>query len=141
MPMPSCSAASMIRRFFGTTAVTPFNVMVTVSFCSFATKPPPRGSPTARSDRNRRGHGAADQRQILVPELLDRARDRRGGGIAQEADRRAGHVAAELDQLIEILHAAVAVLDAAQHLCHPLSALPARRALPARLVSVEIDHA
>src|SRR5687767_9541191 len=98
MPTPSCSAASMIRRFFGTATVIPFNVMVTVSFCSFANRNPPSGQ-SRRSDGDRRRLRAADQRQVFFPELLERARDRCSGRVAQNANRRARHVAAELDEL------------------------------------------
>src|SRR5690606_5979985 len=109
MPTPICSAASMMRRFFGTAACTPFRVMLTVSVCSLANV-----FLRAVSDGGRRGLRAADQGQILVLELRDRAGDRRGGRIAQHTDRRAGHVRTDLEQIIQILRPAVAVLDAAQ---------------------------
>src|SRR5215208_5507095 len=102
MPMPSCSAASMIRRFFGTATVSPFNVMVTVSFRSFANdilRPVPD---RCRSDGDRHGLRAADQGQVLVLELLDRARDGRCSRIAQHADRGPRHVPTQLEQLVEI---------------------------------------
>src|SRR5687768_8758456 len=117
MPTPSCSAASMIRRFFGTATVSPFSVMVTVSFCcSFANCNSSVRYEPSGSDGDRRGLRAADQRQVFFAELLERARDRCGGRVAQHANRRARHVTAELDELVEVFDPAVTVLDAAQHL-------------------------
>src|SRR3990170_6212186 len=97
----------MIRRFFGTAACTPFTVMLTVSVCSLANV-----LLRAVSDGRRRGLRAADQGQVLVLELCDRAGDRRCRRIAQHADRRTGHVRADLQQVLEILLPAVAGLDA-----------------------------
>src|SRR5688572_21289647 len=99
MPTPSCSAASMIRRCFGTATVSPFSVMVTVSFCSFANCNSSVRYEPFGSDGDRRGLRAADQRQVFFAELLERARHWCRGRVAQHANRGARHVAAELDEL------------------------------------------
>src|SRR5512146_1116450 len=93
------------------------------------------------------GHGArgtgavADMLEILVPEFLDRADDRRGAGVAQHADRRAGHVRGQVEQYVDVLFGALPRLDPPHDLGDPLRAFAARSALPARLMGVELDHA
>src|SRR5690606_12757833 len=153
IPTPAFSAASMIRVPFGTSTCTPLIVQVTVSFASLApTSVLPvairaisatvRHGP-AHSDRRQArilARFGADQSQVVVPELLDRTRDRRRGGIAQHADRGAGHVRADLQQRVEVLFRAPSRLDPPEDLRQPFRALAARRALPARLVGVELDH-
>src|SRR5215208_7186702 len=126
------SAASMIRMVLGTCAFTPSIVMLTVSTFWLS---------GMYQMLSKRAHTITDVRDVFVTEFLNRARDRRGRRIAQHADGGSGHVLPDIEQRIHILFTALPVFDAAQNLREPLRAFAARRALPARLVCVEVHHA
>src|SRR5687767_6308849 len=88
----------------------------------------------------KRTNAVTDMCQILVAELLNRARRWRCGRIAEHADRGATHVLADVEQCIEVFFAAEAFFDAPQNLREPRRALATRRALSTRLVCIEVDH-
>src|SRR5688572_22528638 len=67
----------------------------------------------------------------LVAEVLDEALHRQRRGVAQRADGAPGDVVGDVGQQLEVLHAALAVLDAVHHPVEPAGALAARGALPA----------
>src|SRR5262245_25370090 len=73
----------------------------------------------------------------LVPELLDVAADRHGGGVRQRTDGRAHHVEGDAQQMVEIFLAGVAIVDALKCFLEPGCAFPAGRALPAGFVGIE----
>src|SRR5690606_30459770 len=77
----------------------------------------------------------------LVPEVLDRRRDRRGGAVAQGAERAAEDVLAEVEQLVDVALLAAARLEPLEDLHQPPGALAAGRALAAGLVLVELGPA
>src|SRR4029079_15598844 len=74
----------------------------------------------------------------LAAEMLDEALDRQCGRVSERADRPALDVVRDLRQQIEILGAALAVLDAVHHAPQPPGAFAARCALAARLLVIEI---
>src|SRR5688572_24666431 len=82
-----------------------------------------------------------DVDEELVAEHLDGRDDGHRRRRTQEADRGhrvrepepGGDVVADVEQEVEVAHAAVARLDAVHDLRQPAGALAARRALPARL--------
>src|SRR5207244_3295649 len=87
----------------------------------------------------------ADVLLELLREMLQRAPDDRpGGGVAEGAEAAAVHhsLAPELDadvaDQVDVLQASLAVLDARDQLEEPVGADPARDALAARLVLVEL---
>src|ERR1700683_3976502 len=61
-----------------------------------------------------------------------------GGGFTERADRFAVDVVGHVPEQIHVLGAAMAVLDAVEHLLHPQCAFTARRALTAGLVRVKL---
>src|SRR5262245_45558991 len=83
---------------------------------------------------------APDQGLELLAELLDVADVRTDGPIVEGADRRAGAALGHVEDCVEVLLAALPFDDPVAHLVDPSGRLAARRALPARLVSVEAGH-
>src|SRR5690606_35772975 len=73
----------------------------------------------------------------LVPEVLDEALHGPSGCIAERADRVAFDLVRDIDEHVEVLLAALARQDSAQHAIHPAGAFAARRALTARFGVVE----
>src|SRR5256885_7785110 len=69
----------------------------------------------------------------LAAELVDVARDRHRGRVAERAEAVAEDPVADVEQEVEVVLLGVAVLDPVQELHHPAGALAARRALVARL--------
>src|SRR5882757_5130579 len=74
----------------------------------------------------------------LVAEVLEHAAHRHRGSVTQCADGAAHDVLGHRIEQLQIFHAALALLDAMHDAPQPAGALAARRALPARLVHVEI---
>src|SRR3954447_9780915 len=74
----------------------------------------------------------------LVAELRHVARHRDRGRLAERAEALAVDPVAHREQQVELVLRGVARLELAQDLRHPARALAARRALPARLVLVEL---
>src|SRR3954470_8856908 len=156
---PTCSAARMISVPAGTLTRTPSIVSVTRSVFStsavliwaclgrgFAGDTELRGVSSSGSlggedrggDRVERAAPFGEVLEVLVAEVLDRAHDRAGGAVAERAERPAQDVVALVQQEVEILGAADALLQVGEGLDQPPGALPARRALAARLVLVEL---
>src|SRR5690606_28973546 len=61
-------------------------------------------------------------------------------GIGEHADRLAGHVVRDVEQRVQIGFGPPTRLDAPEDLGGPRGALPARSALSARFVGVEVHH-
>src|SRR5262245_30563217 len=80
-----------------------------------------------------RAAAVVDVRLELVAELVDVARDRHRGRVAERAEALAEDAVADVEQQVELGLLRVAVLDLVQELHHPARPLAARRALPARL--------
>src|SRR3954467_6678329 len=78
-----------------------------------------------------------DIRLELVAELLDPAHDRRGAGIAQNADGLAGHVVGQIQQELEMLLLSLPRQNPLENPDRPGGAFPALGALGAGLVGVE----
>src|SRR5262245_4272613 len=74
----------------------------------------------------------------LAAELLQERLHWRGGGIAEGAERLAGDVVGDRHEQVEVAHPTLAGLDLPEQLEEPVAALAARRALPARFVTVEV---
>src|SRR5829696_6005651 len=164
--MPISSAARMTRVPFGTCTSKPSTVSVTRAARGWPSAPllavtviaAPAGSRAERakswgsSSRTRsRRHGEEGRRRgveraaalaevvdVLVAEVLQRGGDRAGRTVTEGAERPAEDVVADVQQLLEVLLGALAVLQPAQDLHQPEGALPAGRALAARLVRVEL---
>src|SRR5674476_961742 len=87
-----------------------------------------------------------DVDEELIPEHLDGRSDGRRDGGPQHADggllgwpgQPGGDVVADIEQEVEVVFPAVAGLDPLHDLLQPTGALPARRALPARLPGEEL---
>src|SRR5215471_1398105 len=123
--MPSWFAASMTVLPFGTCTARPSISMFSMS--------------CGRSDVL--GNNALLVMDVMLefaPEVLDEAFHGERRRIAERADRPALDVVRDGIQKIEILEASLAILDALHHAIQPARALTARRALPARLLEVEI---
>src|SRR5262245_36381103 len=90
--------------------------------------------------RRERAAALADVRFVLVPEVLERREHRRDRSVAERAQRLAGNLSREARQQIEVAHLPFAALDTLQDPVEPVGALAARRALPARLVPVEVQQ-
>src|SRR3954451_10089055 len=92
-------------------------------------------------DRGLAGEGAAalvDVRLELAAELAQIALHRIDGEVAERAQRPSEHARADALDQVEIRVLAAAVLDLLEELDEPARSLAARRALPARLVHVEL---
>src|SRR3954468_22187480 len=78
--------------------------------------------------------------ELLAP-LLQVARDRVDGEVAERAERLAEDPRADRLEQLDVRELAVAALELLQDLHHPARSLAARRALAARLVHVELRRA
>src|SRR5881392_1963244 len=76
----------------------------------------------------------------LIFELLHEAQHRPGARFAEGANRPALDVLRDVQQVIGVLFASVTVREAMQRFRHPERTLPARRALAATLVRVELGY-
>src|SRR5438034_10375893 len=70
----------------------------------------------------------------LVAKVLEEALHRQRRRVAQGADRAARDVVGDVVEERQVVHAALAVLDAVDDSIEPARAFAARRALPARLL-------
>src|SRR5689334_18392161 len=137
--MPSISAALITRVFLGTLISKPSMVTVTV----------PGVVSTVISVAPEEGRGGRVERAAafllvlheLVPEVLDARGDRAGRAVTQGAERPAEDVVADVQELVQVFLGAAAAFQPFEHPDHPERALPARRALAARLVLVELGPA
>src|SRR5689334_4078861 len=77
----------------------------------------------------------------LAPPLLQVARDRVYGEVAERAERAAEDARADVVEQVEIGELRLARLDLLEQLHHPTRAFAARRALAARLVHIELRRA
>src|SRR5438309_12038291 len=99
-----------------------------------------------REDALQRGLAAVgapagpDMLAKLVAELVDVARDRHRGRVAERAEAVAEDPVAHVEQEVELVLLGAAVLDPVQELHHPARPLATRCALPARLVHVELRY-
>src|SRR6185312_2730322 len=151
--MPSLFAASITVLPCGTCTARPSTSMLSIgrelpTLAAFAAALPPAGAGLAPwdgpaalvfSDIGR--HDALLVRDVMLElgaEVLDEAFDRQRGGIAERADRAPLDVVGDVRKKIEILGAAVAVLDPVDHPPEPPGAFAARRALAARFLEVEV---
>src|SRR5205823_13029668 len=85
-----------------------------------------------------RAAALVDVRLELVAELGDVARDDHRVRVAERAEALAVDAVADVEQQVELALRRAAVLELAQDRRQPARALAARRALPARLVLVEL---
>src|SRR5271166_5439147 len=150
--MPISSAARITRVPLGTLISAPSIVSVTIS--GWRTWSPvwvlaaPEDTVIGASRLSvRREHGLSgverasasfDVGDVLVAEVLDRRHHRAGRTIAQRAERLPQDRVGDVQQLVEILVGALAGFQPLVDLVQPEGALSARRALPARLVFVEL---
>src|SRR5438270_10477974 len=140
--MPARSAAEMTTSPGLASMARPSTVTVTVSLevsvCDIST-----------AVSSIRTLAVFDVDEELVAEHAHGRDDRGGDGRAEHADRcllwrpgqTRGDVVADVEQEVEVLLAAGALLDAVHHLVEPARALAARRALTARLVVEEAGDA
>src|SRR5436309_698662 len=100
-----------------------------------------------RDDAGERGlavEGAAaflDVRDELLAPVLEVARDRIDGEVAQRTERAPENLAANRLEQLDVALLPMTVFDPLQDLHHPARALATRRALAARLVLVELRRA
>src|SRR3978361_1368125 len=81
---------------------------------------------------------AAEMGLVLVTEVLDGRQHRARGAITQRAERLPKDGVGAVEQLVEVAPLARTRFQAFVDLRKPVGALAARRALPARLVGVEL---
>src|SRR5262245_11043334 len=74
----------------------------------------------------------------LVSEARHVACDRHGRRVSERTQAIAEDPVADVEEHVELALSRVALLDLPEELHHPASSLPARRALSARLVHVEL---
>src|SRR5215211_1538202 len=135
--VPSCSAARITSVPGGTSSSWPSMVtfsVVGVSFIEWL---------LVGSDghtRPREGAAAADVLVELVAEELQGGDDRAGGPVAEGAERAPEDRVADVLEGVHVLGAALAGLQPAEDLAHPVGALPAGGALAAGLVGVELGE-
>src|SRR5215207_8492559 len=146
--MPASAAASTMPVPFATSTSRPSTVTLTVS--TALTRAPPRGGRACagrrvreRLERGRAEHWAAGLEMLLKlgPELVDVARDRHRGSVAERTEALAEDPVADVEEQVEIPLRRRPGLDRVQDLHHPPRALAARRALAAALVHVELRDA
>jgi hypothetical protein len=77
-------------------------------------------------------------RDVLVAEVLDGAHHRARRAVTEGAEAAAEDVVADVEQLVDVLLGALAVLEPSGDLLEPPGALAARGALAAGLVLVEV---
>src|SRR5215212_5660873 len=87
-----------------------------------------------------RAAAAADVLVELVAEELQGGDDRAGRPVAEGAERAPEDRVADVLEGVHVLSAALAGLQPAEDLAHPVGALPARGALAAGLVGVELGE-
>src|SRR5579871_4581029 len=106
-------------------------------------EPSSRGRPPEQSGGRgiERAPAALEVLEVLVPEVLDRRDHRADRAVAERAERAAQDVVADIQQLVQVPVGALAVLQRLEHADDPEGALPARGALTARLVLVELHPA
>ena len=113
---------------------------------------PPRGRGARASSTRRedplerrlaveRAAAQVDVRLVLVAEPVDVAEHRDRVGVAERAEALAHDPVADREEQVEIGLRPAAVLDLLEDLRHPARSHAARRALPARLVLVELRDA
>src|SRR5215469_8375307 len=98
-------------------------------------------SKECRCGRIERTTALAQMLDVLVPEVLDRRGNRRLDRVAEGAECTAGDVVADIEQLRQVGLAALTDLQLLEELNDPVAALPARRALAARLVLIKLGPA
>src|SRR5687768_18424177 len=81
---------------------------------------------------------ALNMENELVAEVLDEALHRQRRGVAERADSAPGDVVGDVVKELQVLHAALALLDAMHDAVEPAGALAAGRALAAGLLEVEV---
>ena len=96
---------------------------------------------TERSGGNSSAAGVCMPASNSSAEVLHRRGDGHGRSVAERAEGPAEDVVADVDELVDVVAGALAVLDALHDLLEPPGALPARGALAARLVGVEVGPA
>src|SRR5262252_6871462 len=144
--IPSSSAARITSRPLGTLISKPS--MVTVTRCSTGASAPVSGCAVIRSltSVGPGGGGGGVERAAaplgmldeLVPEVLDRGHHRADRAVAERAERAPEDVVADVEQLVQVLVGALAVVQPVQDAHHPVRPLAARGALAAGLVLVEL---
>src|SRR5882757_1573896 len=150
--MPINSAARITRVPLGTLISTPSMVRVTMS--GGRTSSPVsvlavlviEGSSLSVQrehgvSRVERATARFDVGYVLVAEVLDRRHHRAGSAIAQRAERLSQDGVGDVRELVDVLAGATAGFQPLVDLVQPEGALPARRALPARFVFVELGPA
>src|SRR5918994_2118943 len=135
--VPSCSAARITSVPGGTSSSWPSMVIFTVVGLSAM-----RLLVGANGDaRPREGAAAAaDVLVELVAEELQGGDDRAGRPVAEGAEGAPEDRVADVLEGVHVVGLALAALQAAQDLAHPVGALPAGGALAARLVGVEFGE-
>src|SRR5262245_47477482 len=74
----------------------------------------------------------------LIPEMPNRRSHRPRRRITQWANRIALDAPLYIPKQIDVTHLALSVFDILQHTIHPARAFPARRALPATFMHIEM---
>src|SRR5215207_5969467 len=135
--VPSCSAARITSVPGGTSSSWPSMVIFTVVGLSAM-----RLLVGANGDaRPREGAAAAaDVLVELVAEELQGGDDRAGRPVAEGAEGAPEDRVADVLEGVHVVGPALAALQPAQDLAHPVGALPAGGALAARLVGVELGE-
>src|SRR3984885_1343103 len=153
--MPTNSAARITRVPLGTLVSMPSMVNVTISgrltpspVCGLAASETLVIRVSCLSVRSQHGvsrvertSASFDVGDVLVAKERDGGRHRAGRTIAQRAERLPQDRVGDIPQLVEILQGALAGFQPFVDLVQPEGAFPARRALPARLVLVELSPA
>src|SRR5215475_11373569 len=143
--MPSSSAARITSMPLGTVISKPS--MVTVTRCSTGASAPASVAVirSLTSVGPGRGGGGVERAAAplevldeLVPEVLDGGHHRGDRAVAERAERAPADVVADVEQLVQVLLGALAALQPVQDAHHPVRPLPARGALAAGLVLVEL---
>src|SRR5829696_9653238 len=105
--------------------------------CSYGLADEDRGALVREKLPRRCMHGGLE----FITEVSDRGRDGRCRSVTQCTEGAAEDVLAEVEQLFDVALLTLARLHPLQDLYQPPGALPARSALPARLVFVELGPA
>src|SRR5579863_4050582 len=154
--IPSSSAARITSMPLGTLISKPS--MVTVTRCSTGARAPASVCAVIRSLTSvgpyRRGGGieraaaALEVLDELVPEVLDGGHHGADRAVAERAERAPEDVVTDVEQLVQVRIGAHAPVQPVEDADHPVGPLPARGALAAGLVLVELgppergaDHA
>src|SRR5437588_8865350 len=150
MPIPRAAGQTVVP--LGTATGRPSMVRWTLAtFCSLTGRRSPT-SPAASSARphleppsglHRRPDVAGpglDMVLVFRAEVLEGRAEARRHALAQQAETSAGHVPGDSIQKVEVLHPALPREDAVEDLSEPDRPLAAGRALPARLVAIELHR-